>query len=45
VKDLVENHGVTRFVNIGPCRSLSMLLEEMGHEVLEADQVIDRSGP
>jgi [acyl-carrier-protein] S-malonyltransferase len=43
VKDLVEYHAVTRFVNIGPCRSLSILLEEMGHHVLEADELISGS--
>jgi [acyl-carrier-protein] S-malonyltransferase len=40
VNDLVETHGVTRFVNIGPCRTLSKLLEELGHDVLEADEII-----
>jgi [acyl-carrier-protein] S-malonyltransferase len=45
VNDLVENHGVSRFVNIGPCRSLSILLEEMGQDVLEADELIGRSMP
>lgn len=38
--DLVKNHGVTRFVNIGPCRTLSRLLLEMDQEVLEADDLI-----
>lgn len=43
--DLVENHGVTRFVNIGPCRTLSRLLEEQGHGVVEADALFGCKAP
>jgi len=41
VNELIENHGVTSFVNIGPCRSLSRLLREEGQSVLEADDLIE----
>jgi malonyl CoA-acyl carrier protein transacylase len=41
VDDLVENHAVTSFVNIGPCRTLSKLLEETGQDVLEAYDLIE----
>lgn len=40
VNDLVENQGVTSFVNIGPCRTLSKILRDMGQPVLEADELI-----
>src|SRR5262249_19810533 len=40
VNDLVTNHAVTSFVNIGPCRTLSKLLRERGHDVLEGDDLL-----
>ncbi len=42
VNDLVENHGVTSFVNIGPCRTLARLLQESGRDVWEADDLIEQ---
>ncbi|MDR3607712.1 MAG: acyltransferase domain-containing protein [Oligoflexia bacterium] len=30
IRSLVENHGVTRFVNVGPCRSLSKMMKDIG---------------
>jgi [acyl-carrier-protein] S-malonyltransferase len=40
VDDLVQNHEVSRFVNIGPCRTLSKLLKETGRQVVEAQELI-----
>jgi len=41
VRDLVENHGIRQFVNIGPCRTLSRVLIEMGQDVVESDHLIN----
>lgn len=38
--DLTANHGVKTFINIGPCRTLFRLLKQMGHEVLDAAELI-----
>ena len=42
VTKLVRDHGVTRFVNIGPCSSLSSLMRDIAVEVemVEAHQLI-----
>lgn len=37
---LVDHHGVRRFVNIGPCRTLSKLLAGLGFEVVEPEELI-----
>lgn len=40
VQRLVRENGVRRFINIGPCRTLSKLLCESGVEVLEPEDLI-----
>jgi [acyl-carrier-protein] S-malonyltransferase len=44
VTDLVTHHGVTTFVNIGPCRTLSHALRRMKQPVLEADDLLRTAG-